>query len=446
MSEELVNLKLKDTFCSSPWFHIRINPSGYYLPCRWDLSQFESDHNIADTSISEYMNSEVMRKTRMALLEGKIPDICVSCVYQDKMGKISGRKKQLLKSGIHTGMFEKTLCASPHWSWFQQSADNDGYTDCLPVDLQIDLGNTCNSACIMCIPTYSSKMATDYKKLNPANPDIFPKFPQVKNWADDSQLVDKFVRELEQIPNIRYIHFLGGETLFLKSFYDICNRLIESGLSKDIIIGTTTNGTIYTEELDHIIKNFKHVHFGVSIETATNLNDYIRWPSKIETVLDNLNKFLKLKSDDNFYLSLRITPNIFSIYHIDSLLEFMIENSVTAESCDLLRKPSWLRIENLPSNIKQEIINKLDNIIEKYQIDLSAEKVVNQRNDKIVPTVIASTIKEYREFVSQCNEPDNVEEERGRLVRFIKSFESLRNNKILDYLPEYEDFLRNSGY
>lgn len=446
MSEELVNLKLRDTFCSSPWFHIRINPSGYYLPCRWDLSQFESDHNIADTSISEYMNSEVMRKTRMALLEGKIPDICISCVYQDKMGKISGRKKQLLKSGIHTGMFEKTLCASPHWSWFQHSADNEGQTSQQPVDLQIDLGNTCNSGCIMCIPTYSSKLAVDYKKLGVANPDIFPTFPDVKNWADDSQLVDKFVSELEQIPNIRYIHFLGGETLYLKSFYNICNRLIEKGLSKGISIGTTTNGTIYTDELDYIIKNFKHVHLGVSIETASSLNDYIRWPSNINTVLSNIKHFLELREQEKFSVSLRITPNIFSAYHLDTLLEFMIENSVTAESCDLLRKPSWLRIENLTSELKQECVNKIDRIVEKYGIDLTGEKIVNQRNDQIVDSVIASTIKEYREFISQCLEPDNINEERERLVRFVKAFESQRDNSILTYLPEYEEFLRNSGY
>jgi len=32
------------------------------------------------------------------------------------------------------------------------------------------------------------------------------------------------------------------------------------------------------------------------------------------------------------------------------------------------------------------------------------------------------------------------------LINYIKELESVRNNCILDYLPEYENFLRSAGY
>ena len=327
---------LKDTFCSSPWFHLRINHAGYYLPCRWGPASQPSDHHISNTSLTEYMNSDIMKSIRLDLLSGKSVDICNACYYEDRHDKVSGRQRQLLKSAVSVINFDKTMSASPHWDMFTFTNEHQGQTTQTPVDLQIDIGNTCNSACIMCNPPSSSRLAVDYEKLINIEPKLFKQYEKFKNWSDDENLIEKFVNELAEIPNIRYIHFLGGETLYLKSFYIICNRLIERGLSKNISIGTTTNATVYTPELEHVIKNFKHVHLGISIETVTPLNDYIRWPSEIDQVLANIDKFIELKKQADLQLSLRITPNIFSIYHIDSMFEYMIKNKIIAESCNIL--------------------------------------------------------------------------------------------------------------
>jgi MoaA/NifB/PqqE/SkfB family radical SAM enzyme len=437
---------LSDNFCSSPWFHIRINPQGNYLPCRWDSYHNTSHHTIANTSITEYINSEVMTTLRLQILNGKSPDTCSSCKYEDQQNKVSGRQRQLLKSAINIQNFNKTLCASPHWEHFKYSHNNQGYTNNQPVDLQIDLGNTCNSACIMCMPTYSSRLVSDYKKLHKIQPMLFRNPDVLVNWADDPVLVDKFVNELSEIPNIRYIHFLGGETLYLKSFYDICNQLIANGTAKSISLGTTTNCTVSTPELENIIKGFKHVHLGLSIETMHPVNDYIRWPSKIDDILNNIDKFILLREQTGLHLSLRITPTIFSIYHIDTLFEFMIKNSITAESCNILQDPSCLRIELLPKKITEKIIEKINWIITKHNLVPNNQTILNRRRDDLVDPVIRDIIFEYKYLLETYQYPNNVEEERYTLVRYIRAFESLRNNTILDYLPEYEEFLRSYGY
>lgn len=436
---------LKDTFCSSPWFHIRIGPSGKFLPCRWGLHD-DTGYNIATTSIAEFMNSDIMQGIRASLLDGDKLRMCSSCHYEDSNNKVSGRQRQLLKSVISITNFDKTFCASPHYEIFEYSATNNGHTNSLPIDLQIDLGNTCNSGCIMCTPTYSSKLSNDYVKLNKLEPTLFKSFSKFKNWADDPILMDKFVAELITIPNIKYIHFLGGETLYLKSFYDICERLIEAGVAKDINIGTTTNCTVYSEELENIIKNFKHVHLGLSIESLHEVNDYIRYPSTIDSVSSNIQKFLDLRKQTNLHLSLRITPTIFSIYHLDTLFEFMINNSIIAESCDILYEPSWLRIELLPPNLIAIALEKLNAVINKYQLTNSNQVIINRRRDDLIDPVITSILFEYKHFLENYQVPTDVDEERHNLVKFIKAFESLRNNTILDYLPEYEEFLRQYGY
>jgi len=404
-----------------------------------------SKYNISNTSLREYMNVDIMRSLRLQLLNGESPDICKSCRYEDKFDKVSGRQRQLLKSGIQVDNFEKTLCSSPHWANFEYSLTNQGFTENNPVDLQIDLGNTCNSGCIMCSPTYSSKLALEFKNLNKISPDIFPVYPEIKNWSDDLTLIEKFIDELKHIPT-RYIHFLGGETLYLKSFYNICNELISNGLAKNISLGTTTNCTVYTPELENIIKGFKNVHLGLSVEALNPVNDYIRWPSKINDIKNNLEKFIELRETTGLHLSLRITPTIFSIYHIDTLFEFMLENNIIAESCNILQDPSYLRIELLPKNLIKDILAKIEKIISKYNITDLKTKTINRRNDNNKKYVIQEIIFEYKRLLENMQYPADRDQDLIKLIQALKTFEQSRNNSILTYLPEYEEFLRSYGY
>ena len=397
-------------------------------------------------TLKEYVNSSTMRDMRTSMLEGKVPELCKFCHYDESYGKASGRQRQLLKSAISIDNFEKSICASPHYPIFEHSLKNDGHTDYLPTDLQIDLGTTCNGACIMCSPKYSSKLATDYIKLNQIDSKLFADFPSAKNWTDDSNLIERFVNDISEIKDLKYIHFIGGETLYLKSFYTICNKLIELDLAKNISLGTTTNCSIYSSELEHIIKNFKHVHLGLSVESIHGVNDYVRWPAEIGAVVSNLEEFIALREQTGIHLSLRITPNVFTVFHLDTIFEFMIKHQITAESCDILREPSCLKIELLPKELAEVILSKINTIISKYQLIKSDQVIINRRSDSLVSPVISDVIFEYRHLLETYQHPSNLQEERYNLVKFVKAFESLRNNTILSYLPEYEEFLRRYGY
>jgi len=437
---------LEKNFCSSPWFHIRISPEGDYKPCRWGEKGVTIEHSVADTSLTEYLQSDSLNILRTNMLNGETPVICSECQYEQKQGKVSGRQRQLLKSGIVESNFNKTFCSSPHWNQFEYSFLNQGKTQNHPVDLQIDLGNTCNSACIMCPPRYSSRVIKDHQRLHKIEPILFKDPGTMTNWTDDQKLVDKFVNEVGELPSLKYIHLLGGETLYMKSFYNICNQLIDKGIAQNTILGTTTNCTVYDERIEHIIQNFKAVHLGLSIEAVTPLNDYVRWPSKINNVISNIKKFLALREKTDLFISLRITPNLFSVYHLDQLFEFMIENKIIAESCNLLYDPSCLRMELLPKEIKQQIVNKLNNIVSKYNLKRSNDKIINRRVVEITDSVISDIVFEYIDFLTNHTEPDNIVEERQNLIKFIQAYESIHNNNILDYLPEYEEFLRSQGY
>ena len=435
---------MKNSFCSSPWFHIRLTYDGNYNICRFNREE-NTDYNIADYTLMDFYNSPEMCNLRMQLLNGQKPKECAACYYEDQFGKTGGRRKQLLKSGITLDNdFYLQLRSSPHYKLFKHSYENSGQADYMPVDLQIDLGNTCNSACIMCYPKASSRLEKDWQQLHKIEPQLFENPTHYRSWTKNPAILDRFVNEISNLKNLRYIHFLGGETLYDQAFYKICDKLIQSGLAKNIIVGTTTNGTIYSEKLEHYISEFAEFHLGISIETVTPLNDYIRYPSKIDIVLENIQRFSKLREHYNLFISLRITPTVFTISEFDLIAQYMIDNNLIAESCNILTDPSILRMELMPQNIREDIIAKLENIVTKY--DLQHSPHVNVRNKYKINETIANTILEYLQFLKEYSLPDNVESERQKLVRWVKAFEIIHKNRITDYAPQYREFLTHYGY
>jgi len=430
---------LKNTFCSSPWFHIRLTYDGSYDVCRWSKNGV-TDFNIRTTSLMQFYNSEPMRDLREQLLAGNRPQACEPCYYQDSFGKLSGRVRQLNKSAITMQEFPLTFRSSPHLPVFEYSNDNKGASSHFPTDLQIDLGNTCNSACIMCDPTASSRLVADYKKLNKLDNKLFAEPQLYRSWTEDQQVVDRFVAELQSFPYIRYIHFLGGETLYNQAFYDICENLD----GQDLIVGTTTNGTIYDERIEQLIPRFKEFHLGISIESVTGLNDYVRYPGPTDQILTNILKFVSLRDrNPSLKLELRITPNLFTISELDQVFEFMIRHDIIAESCNILHQPRSLRMELMPEDIRQETISKLQAVVDRLG---KYTPQVNTRRSDLSQQIIAQLANEYLEFVKTYTRPADAEESLTELVTFLKSFESIRNNTILDYAPRYTDFLRHIGY
>jgi sulfatase maturation enzyme AslB (radical SAM superfamily) len=152
----------------------------------------------------------------------------------------------------------------------------------MPQDWQIDLGNFCNSACIFCGPNNSSRLAAEYKKLG-----LITKLPK-KNWADNPEMLERFIEILDGTKNIAYLHFLGGETIITPAFKKILKKLIERGLNKTASIGLTTNLTVWEPEIIELLTQFKEINLGMSIECLHHeINDYLRWPSKINECKNN---------------------------------------------------------------------------------------------------------------------------------------------------------------
>jgi hypothetical protein len=425
------------SFCPSPWFHMRINNSGTYSYCRWaagSASIVDPVTNIKQQSPLDYFNGG-MTEIRRSLLQGESPDSCRECHLQEEHGKVSGRLRQLLKVGIMTDCFEPSLASSPYRPAFDYSAGNNGKTECTPVDWQIDLGNYCNSACVMCYPEASSTIATEYKKLG-----LITQVPP-NSWCNDPVLLEKFITDLVRSPNIKYLHFIGGETLITPGFKQILSALVDCCLAKDITVGFTTNLTVWDDSVVELLSKFATVNLGLSIEALDPVNDYVRYPSKLTTTRTLLDRWVALGKELHWLIQLRITPTCLTVGKLHTVYEYAYVNHLAVESCNFIERPEFLRISVLPKEYRQQAIDSLTHWIGDKVA--ATEQVVNTRDPSLAHSQVIQDATSYINYL------ENAPEESWRLpdlVDYLTLLERNRGNSIIKYLPEYEELLRTNGY
>jgi MoaA/NifB/PqqE/SkfB family radical SAM enzyme len=345
----------KDIFCIVPWVEVHINADGTYHTCGAQPNTVSNTvasaiNNVHNMTIPEWINSQHQRNARLTKLNGIKEPLCNMCYNEDAMGSSSKRVKENLKSGISDLNFIKDYSASPDFDLFENSRDL-GKTDNLrPNSYHISLGNECNLACKMCGPTASSKLAV--KMIA----DGSYKGPARMNWTTNEGAWNHVVDYICSTDDLRFVHVIGGEPLLNPRFEDLIDRLLVAGKT-DIYLGFTTNGTVVNVPLIEKLNAFRHVDVGVSIEATGLLNDLIRDGSSTQTVLNNIDIYLKYRSESHVYVTIRPVPSALSVHKLDDLYRWCVSRRVDVMT-NLLVRPAYQQIRNLPDSVKKRLLEQ----------------------------------------------------------------------------------------
>ena len=411
---------------------MRIDNAGNYKYCRWSSSaDSEQKFNIQNFSPVEWFQQQV-GDVRLRMLAGETVPGCRECSKMEQHGKISGRQKQLLKTGVRLDKFESTLKSSPWLPIFEQSQDN-GYTDQIPQDWQIDLGNYCNSACLFCSPESSSRIASEQKTLG-----TITKLP-APAWCDDPILLNRFLQSLRDSPRLAYLHFIGGETLITPAFKKILTALIESGLHQQTSIGFTVNLTVWRQDIVDLLVQFKEVNLGMSIECFHPVNDYVRYGGTLDKTEKFLSDWLAVSDQHNWLTSFRTTPTVLTVAHLDTVYKYAQEHNLFVESCNFLARPEFMRPTVLPQEYRSAVVEKLQRLVG----TVSQQQIVNIRNPTTVLLQLQQDIESYINYLTTAADESHLLPD---LIKYLKLTESVRGNSVLNYLPEYEELFRSAGY
>jgi hypothetical protein len=425
-------MSFENTFCSSPWFHMRINNSGQYDYCRWGPPNSTHVSESIGTTRPEVFFQQHMSEFRRSMLDGAPKDFCKKCYHMEQHGKISGRQKQLLKVGVTVENFSKTMQSSP---WFGEFNKEDFAL--LPQDWQIDLGNYCNSACVFCEPEFSTKLASEFKKLK-----IISNLPP-SNWANDPIKLNQFLEVIDKSPTVAYIHFIGGETLITPAFKTILKTLIKNRLHQQLTIGFTTNLNCWDQEVVELLTQFYAVNLGMSIESFHPVNNYVRWPSDIVDVQQTLGRWLSIANSLNWLVQIRTTPTFLTVGKLLSIYDFAWQHGISVESCNFLNKPECLRISVLPMTHRQQVVLDMKQWLDTHQVDTQPSDTINTRNPHFSKQQLIQDLSSYVNYLETQPSETNLLPD---AMQYLKMLESNRKNSILDYLPEYEELFRSAGY
>jgi sulfatase maturation enzyme AslB (radical SAM superfamily) len=254
--------------------------------------------------------------------------------------------------------------------------------------------------------------------------------------------LDQFVTDLTSSPDLQYLHFLGGETVITPGFKKILSALVDADLAKKITIGFTTNLTVWSDTVVELLTKFQQVNLGMSIETLTAVNDYVRYPSKQARTRQLLDQWVALGQQHQWLIQLRITPTCLTVHELSTVYDYAWQNNISVESCNFLDNPEFFRISVLPQKQRQQAGQNLRAWLHAHPAEHSRQ-IINTRDPNLARQQIAQDAESYLNYLeSAADESHRLPD----LVKFIKQLESSRGNCILNYLPQYEDLFRSAGY
>jgi MoaA/NifB/PqqE/SkfB family radical SAM enzyme len=355
------------TFCPLPWIHLATRPNGDVRVCctanasgagQSDdkqaglVKQNGVEMNLRNHTIEEVWNSNFMKDTRLDMLNDRIPQSCKKCFVEEANGIVSKRQWE-------TDVWSQRIDLDS----VVQKTTIDGT---LPVDIpyfDLRLGNMCQLKCIMCSPHDSSSWIKDWKQQYPKYTVFDLKQDQGWNKEYDYTWYQKgsFLTTMKsQAANIKELYFAGGEPLLIPEHYKILEFMIENNSAKDCILRYNSNGVDLPPKLFELWKHFKSVKFNFSIDAVGDKNNYIRYPSKWDNIVQNLHRLDE--TANNVTVNIAAAVQLLNVCYLPELAEWKINKKFKKINLaphgggvigtHLVYFPSYLNVRVLPQEIK----------------------------------------------------------------------------------------------
>lgn len=338
-------------FCIAPFTQITYGPLNSASPCAYlggDSWRFDDKSTLKDIWLSpEY---EMLRDS----FKDNLKDIkCTRCWNEEDHSKQSARKIHLVSFKYKDNMID---CVNGNYKLG-------------PRQINLRVGNICNLRCRPCNSQSSVTYAVEgkhYEKTNNLSQTFYTKYSSPFEFTD-IQIDNIF----SMSKNLRKIQFYGGEPLLDKPTLRLLEKLIDSGQSKHITLYYNTNGiTVPSEKHLELWKHFEKLEFNFSIDAIGDQFTYIRHPGKWQELLDNV-RFINndLSNQINIPVENTIicTVQTLNVFYLPEIIEFF-EHLKLSYFLNLVTSPKYYDIRNIPTEVKNHVIEKLSTLHQNAQI------------------------------------------------------------------------------
>ena len=416
---KIYDLNLPDHFCPQPFTYLYASHQGSWKPC-CKADVYPDKENL---SFEEwwYEDSD-LKNLRTAMLSDKvspvIEDLCAPCRRPEALGIKSYRQHSLDE---YKDMFAGRLLSDVIHSY-----KKSGYAMLPEGDRLFTLkvrgfGNHCNLKCYMCFPPNSTSRMNEMKAANKESIDIF-----LRSNSDPHEELEKERKKLLDIDaekttvyqaiesvssNISQINFAGGEPVMIEEYYNLMDKFIESGDASEVSVFMNSNLSrlgFKDKNIMNYIDKFKRFFISASIDDIAERDEWIRYPSKFNKVLEN---YEALSKHPNVDMNVNVTWSILNIANAENIIEYFKDLKIKVNAnLNFVNSPICLSVKNYP--FKEELI-------ERYS-----------KSDNVILQSLAKSLQE--EFV---------QEEFDAAIRYIKDMDRVRKTKSYQVFPELSQFL-----
>jgi MoaA/NifB/PqqE/SkfB family radical SAM enzyme len=353
----------KKFICNLLWNHISVHPHGHCSVCceaNWNADETfaKTDGQIVniDQGIEKVINSDSFKKVRKQMVNGEVPEACLTCYNAEQNGDVSKRIKEN-REVINT------------------SIDEDGGIVPNLTNIELRLGNFCNFKCRSCNAESSTSWITDYYKLKDKVP-LPSSYHTIKNstdsnyeWTDNVEFYDDLIKFT---PNLNLIQVSGGEPFLVAKHDYLIERMVNEGRAKNTTISYITNANYDFDKIKPTLdklKSFKNVVISVSIDDVGDRNTFIRSLSNWDLTINNLKRYI---NEYNFYITVTQTVNAFNFLYIEELAQFLInENLYKLDGSGGIRRitpnhvfsPSYQSANVFPIDVRKKKIEEIKGLI-----------------------------------------------------------------------------------
>lgn len=379
------------TFCIAPWFQIRNNNDGSKRVCCGIKSK--SPVNLKEEPL-EFLNSPKNIELKKKLHAGTRAEECRNCWHTEDDGRVS------LRQSLNGVLTNNATSIDKTWleSFFKHKNDFMS-KDVLMADIKI--GNTCNYACVMCVPEDSSMIYNEWKKKPNA---FFIKekmsndtgyLDRIKNSGYRNQEYRQYVKNILSNEHLKYLKILGGEPLLDHRLLSELRSLPPHRKNK-LSLYIVTNGSKDLLATKEYLGDFKSIMFTISLEGISTVQDYARYGSKWETVSKHILDLKKEFPSDIIIHTVLQTPTILGFR---DLAEWTKKHDI-ALSMGLCEQPSYLSFSSLPDNVRDQVKKSLSDT----EITISQTSVGDEQSwpiEKIINTLEKTKFEtsQYEKFL-----------------------------------------------
>ena len=430
-----------DSYCAMPFVGVNVTSGGNMRYCCFaeDLLQEDGfDLAISQDTLKGAWNSHTMKETRRKMIAGEEVPGCSRCVKEEDFTSYGPRVSM-------TSEWINKIGRAGLTKLLQEAKANDFKLLENPVYLDLRLGNLCNLKCRMCGPTDSHSWYEDWLQVYGGDgfQDTHGYVKLEKNskgrldtndynWFES----DKFWNHIESnIPNMQHVYMAGGEPLMIERHYDFLQKCVDMGQAKKMTIEYNTNMTNLQSRVLDLWKHFKTVRVGASVDGMGKVVEYQRHPAKWPIILRNLQTVDSL--DKNVQAWLACTVTTLNVFHIPEFIKWKIMESnfkkinsskkLPVLTIHVAHSPASSCIKILPPEMKKLVR-------EKY--DAFKDWVISEKLD---PDIEAAAIQIINNIVQFMMSEDR-SEKWNWFIEYTKQLDKLRDQTIVDIVPEYESY------